>query len=469
VRAERREARAKALSLAGFTLVELLVVIAIIGMLVALLLPAVQSAREAARRMQCQNNLKQIGLAVHNYHDAQNGLPPLGVNDCRQGTLLFLFPFMEQAASWDILASPTSIPTIASPVGLGNDAVSGEKTQHGLFSYPPTHRAATPGGDEGYVVSVRNWWGNLTGEYKDQLSRTQFFFCPSRGRSAKRYVDKMTKGGADANDANDDAGVGPRADYLTVTALTAAGDNNFDIGWWSFRVCKDAVNPNNRHSQTWWCGPFRTAMPIWQRTTADSLPLTAAKDTANAGGATPGWYGSLLLTGDPAANTGIGVADDIGSYSNHSAPWVAGYSSRDSFIWLADGTSNQLLISEKHIPSWAVNVDPTNRSTVRENRAGTWDPGIFSIGNVSHGNWALVSTRVNRANITSVARGPNDPITAETYNPLEKADYSLGSAHSGVFNVLIGDGTVRTIDVSVTQALLVALTRVNDGASVVLP
>jgi len=82
----------------GFTLVELLVVIAIIGVLVALLLPAVQAARESARRAQCTNNLKQIGIAVHNYEDTWKAMPP-GCYHAVFGTwVLHILPFIEQSS-----------------------------------------------------------------------------------------------------------------------------------------------------------------------------------------------------------------------------------------------------------------------------------------------------------------------------------------------------------------------------------
>jgi prepilin-type N-terminal cleavage/methylation domain-containing protein len=80
----------------GFTLVELLVVIAIIGVLVALLLPAVQAAREAARRMRCSNNLKQLSLGLHNYEDVHKVLPPAGINSNQMSWLVLLLPYIEQ-------------------------------------------------------------------------------------------------------------------------------------------------------------------------------------------------------------------------------------------------------------------------------------------------------------------------------------------------------------------------------------
>ncbi|HUT93093.1 MAG TPA: DUF1559 domain-containing protein [Thermoguttaceae bacterium] len=126
VRVSKREPRAAS---EGFTLVELLVVIAIIGILIALLLPAVQAAREAARRAQCTNNLKQLGLALHNYHDnyktfvyrkggtnnsSGNGRDH---NGYRRSGWMSLLPFLEQQAMWDLIKAGDATTAPEGPRG----------------------------------------------------------------------------------------------------------------------------------------------------------------------------------------------------------------------------------------------------------------------------------------------------------------------------------------------------------------
>lgn len=139
----------------GFTLVELLVVIAIIGILVALLLPAVQAAREAARRMQCGNNLKQIGLAMHNFHDVYKRLPPGYLGEVDQTTrepnesvnlncqavcaLVYLLPYMEQTNLYDQIDQRLELDIVQAP----NPTVGTRgKPTNGWFNYGALHAIA---------------------------------------------------------------------------------------------------------------------------------------------------------------------------------------------------------------------------------------------------------------------------------------------------------------------------------------
>ena len=155
----------------GFTLIELLVVIAIIAILIALLLPAVQQAREAARRSTCKNNLKQIGLALHNYHDTHRTFPPgfvreygsatanddTSTDESRQGNWAwgaFILPFMDEAALFNLLEiGPT---TCAEAMG--------DATKRALLSEPVgTYRCPSDPNDGISPHSFRDDTGSTHG------------------------------------------------------------------------------------------------------------------------------------------------------------------------------------------------------------------------------------------------------------------------------------------------------------------
>ncbi len=145
----------------GFTLVELLVVIAIIGILVGLLLPAVQAAREAARRMSCSNNLKQLGLALHNYHDTFRKFPPSGFYS-RTATgggwsaQARLLPQLEQGnlqqiIDWNLsygvqgLVTRTRVPTFMCPSETRDEPRLDPKTTDPTFTHYPLNYGANMG------------------------------------------------------------------------------------------------------------------------------------------------------------------------------------------------------------------------------------------------------------------------------------------------------------------------------------
>ena len=174
----------------GFTLVELLVVIAIIGILVALLLPAIQAAREAARRTQCNNNLKQIGLALHSYHDTYKKFPP-GTID-RHGWLstAFLLPYVEQSGLYDQLEidKPMNL-TNATTLALVRNVVSGYLCPSSQETDPTPNTRAVYNNGATYRIGVSNYLA-VTGTLDIRCnSQADGLFWDNSGIDMAKIVD----------------------------------------------------------------------------------------------------------------------------------------------------------------------------------------------------------------------------------------------------------------------------------------
>ncbi len=357
----------------AFTLVELLVVIAIIGVLISLLLPAIQAAREAARRTQCANHLKQIGLAVHNFHDTYGGLPPAVIYSFRPSLFALIYPFLEQQALYDMLAieSPQFKMTLSVPPNLSD--------------YPD------------------QWFMDISEEYRRQLGSVSTYKCPSR-RSGVAYAYSENPASVICS--------GPQSDYaLVVTKSTTA--------YWLGYVYEDSVNDAGLLDK--FRGPFRVA--------------NVRSDSGFSGDGSNKW-------------------DDYGR--------VRSWTLRDTFARWADGTSNQLIIGEKFIPTFALNTSMPSSDIQRY-----WDGSYlyaennraFNVGRLIHADPTAEPARI-------IAELPNDPFYENTFPYNVSGRGGFGSFHPSVVQFLFGDGAVSPIAAATAPHILYALADVDDGKAV---
>ena len=401
----------------GFTLVELLVVIAIIGVLVALLLPAVQAAREAARRTQCTNHLKQIALAVHNFHDKYDGIPPACLSGVRPTMFAFIYPYIEQDALYDVLQTigdmrwgHTLPPLAIGRRGSANNVLC--STQIDLWYYDT----------DTYGPSL---------QLKEALGSVSIYKCPSR-RSGTKYV--LTTPGVTSPTAGTHAG--PRGDYAIVATYkearirTATGGWNsvIDGGWGSAvaRASSSVTTPNNLIND-YVGGPFRMAMLIY----ADGQPTdgTSGNDASNA------------VTWKP----------------------------RDTFAYWADGTSNQLIVGEKFIPIDVIDIPGATTDQAE------WDGSYL---NPRINNGVPNVARYIHPNIQCLKRSSYDiPPGADPNAGLVMAltpsqgwnHVVFGGIHPMICQFAAGDGSVHGISNNMSSETLYWLSNVDDGNVVKFP
>jgi prepilin-type N-terminal cleavage/methylation domain-containing protein len=366
----------------GFTLVELLVVIAIIAVLIALLLPAIQAAREAARRSQCTNHLKQIGIAVHNFHDTLQGLPPAaigGVNDtevrtaqARASFWALIFPFIEQPALYEYMSTAKFSNRFANTWWRGDGT-----------------------GTMAITEELRKGFGSVAN-----------YRCPSR-RGGGPLITEIPN--ATVTDEWSYGCAGPRGDYAFVLSFARPRANEPGDGGDSASV--------QHYYRTWWpmrsveshYGPFRCA---------------------------------VLMENNP----------------NNWTP-------RDTFARMTDGTSNQIIVGEKHIHPDLLNVCDVNVTSQHTRRS---DCSFLTGGDPWLPPVARIVRRWNMESATGARNNFGISLPNNTGN-MSYDNAMFGSWHPGICHFLFGDGTVHPLPVTLPEISLSRLGTVDDGEQVTLP
>jgi prepilin-type N-terminal cleavage/methylation domain-containing protein/prepilin-type processing-associated H-X9-DG protein len=402
----------------GFTLVELLVVIAIIGILIALLLPAVQKVREAANRITCANNLHQIALACHGYQDAYETLPPAfgedpnrtdGSHNLYYGPTVRLLPFMELQNSYNNFSLlfydstfPQGTPGVTWPKVKGGMTWASHGWHRNPFNRPPL--ASTGFVPPPNPLSCPNPTGstNISGQTWGGQGNFKVFSCPSQP-----------------------------FDHLSTTTGTIIIGSLVGIPLIDLP-----------HGNPFWCGPV-CGVPACAETNS-IVSGTACNVVATS--FSPGSY--VLGRCDYVAVCGLFVDGSVTQPPLFTAQYAQKY--HGLFNWnvnaslgrVPDGTSNTLMYSEFC--------------------------GVYSSGDTNQpqlNGWLTTSWTTNPISVAfGVCPNQNNAncgFTADVGGLGSGA--TLGGFHSGFFQVAFADGSVKPLNCTIDQNLLTSLAGYNDG------